>query len=191
MTALHHYNKEKIRLMEIERKFLVRELPGPLNQYENAALEQGYLCIGPVVRVRQEGEKYYLTYKGSGQMVREEYNLPLKEKSYLHLIAKTDGYRIRKIRYRIPLPGPEGFIAELDVFTEPGRLVMAEVEFESQEQAEAFTPPPWFGEEVTFRREYHNSYMSRYGIIDDPTNCPPGAFPEAPASADGIPDGEN
>mgnify|MGYP002803261926 CR=1 FL=1 len=152
--------------MEIERKFLVRELPGPLEQYEHAALEQGYLCTDPVVRVRREGEEYYLTYKGGGKMIREEYNLPLNETAYQHLIAKADGFRIRKTRYRIPLPGPEGLVAE------PGRLVMAEVEFASKEQAEAFTPPSWFGEEVTFRREYHNSYMSRYGIIDVPENCP-------------------
>ena len=159
--------------MEIERKFLVRELPGPLEQYEHAALEQGYLCTDPVVRVRREGEEYYLTYKGGGKMIREEYNLPLNEEAYQHLIAKADGFRIRKTRYRIPLPGPDGLVAELDVFAEPGCLLMAEVEFASKEQAEAFTPPPWFGEEVTFRREYHNSFMSRYGIADAPENCPP------------------
>ena len=132
--------------MEIERKFLINTLPGNLDSYSFHTLEQAYLCTEPVVRVRRSDDEYILTYKSKGLMSREEYNLPLKEKSYLHLIAKTDGYRIRKIRYRIPLPGPEGFIAELDVFTEPGRLVMAEVEFESQEQAEAFTPPPWFAE---------------------------------------------
>jgi CYTH domain-containing protein len=38
---------------------------------------------------------------------------------------------------------------------------MAEVEFESEEQANAFEAPGWFGEEVTFDGRYHNSYMSR------------------------------
>ena len=51
------YAAEKETVMEIERKFLVRELPGPLSQYDHAALEQGYLCTGPVVRVRREGEQ--------------------------------------------------------------------------------------------------------------------------------------
>ena len=30
--------------------------------------------------------------------------------------------------------------------------------------AQAFAAPDWFGEEVTFSKEYHNSYMSRFGI---------------------------
>ena len=37
---------------------------------------------------------------------------------------------------------------------------MAEVEFGSKESADGFIPPEWFGEEVTFEREYHNSYMA-------------------------------
>ena len=160
MTALHHYNKEKIRLMEIERKFFVRELPGPLNQYENAALEQGYLCTGPVVRVRQEGEKYYLTYKGSGQMVREEYNLPLTKEAYDHLVQKIDGRLIEKTRYLIPLDG--GLTAELDVFDgDLAPLTLVEVEFDSVDAANEFTAPDWFGEDVTESGKYHNSYLSR------------------------------
>ena len=40
-------------------------------------------------------------------------------------------------------------------------LVLAEVEFESEEEANAFVPPQWFGEDVTFDGRYHNSYMSK------------------------------
>ena len=39
-------------------------------------------------------------------------------------------------------------------------LIMAEVEFGSREAAEAFVPPEWFDEEVTYNKEYHNSYMA-------------------------------
>lgn len=39
-------------------------------------------------------------------------------------------------------------------------LIMAEVEFGSREAAEAFIPPDWFDEDVTYRPEYHNSYMA-------------------------------
>ena len=63
--------------MEIERKFLVRQLPENLEQYPFHQIEQGYLCTKPVVRVRRQDDEYYLTYKGGGKMVREEYNLPL------------------------------------------------------------------------------------------------------------------
>ena len=80
---------------------------------------------------------------------------------------------ISKRRYLIPLDHPDvklGFphppadyslTIELDVFDPPfAPLIMAEVEFGSKEAADAFAPPEWFDEEVTYRREYHNSYMA-------------------------------
>ena len=77
--------------MEIERKFLITELPENLTQYNCRRIEQGYLCTAPVVRIRRQDEEYYLTYKSKGMMVREEYNLPLTAEAYAHLREKTDG----------------------------------------------------------------------------------------------------
>lgn len=151
---------ERMNTMEIEKKYLLKELP-ELEKYECHEIEQAYLCTDPVVRVRREDDRYYMTYKGSGMMAREEYNLPLNPAAYEHLSAKADGNVISKKRYLIPLE-QEGLMAEVDVFEAPfAPLVMAEVEFASREQAEEFVPPEWFGEEVTFDRRYHNSYMSR------------------------------
>ena len=144
--------------MEIERKFLVKEMPD-LNQYAFHCMEQGYLNTDPVVRVRKEDDNYYLTYKGKGLLAREEYNLPLNEEGYYHLVEKADGVIIRKKRYLIPY---EKYTIELDVFEEPYEdLVIAEVEFESEEEANEFCPPEWFGEDVTFDRRYHNSQLSK------------------------------
>ena len=145
--------------MEIERKYLLKELPD-LGNFEHHKIEQAYLCTGPVVRVRREDENYYMTYKGSGMMSREECNLALTKESYEHLKAKADGNIISKIRYLIPLEGPK-LVADVDVFEEPfAPLILAEVEFESEEAANTFVPPAWFGEDVTFDGRYHNSYMS-------------------------------
>ncbi len=73
-------------------------------------------------------------------MSREEYNLPLTAESYAHLKAKADGNIISKRRYLIPLS--DGLTIELDVFATPfDGLWLAEVEFESEEQANTFTPP--------------------------------------------------
>ena len=146
--------------MEIEKKYLLKEIP-ELADYECHKIEQAYLCTCPVVRVRREDEQYYMTYKGGGMMTREEYNLPLNREAYEHLAEKADGNAIRKTRYLIPLQW-EGLVAEVDVFEPPfAPLVMAEVEFESEAQADAFEAPEWFGEEVTFDGRYHNSYMSK------------------------------
>lgn len=146
--------------MEIERKFLIRELPGDLNNYEKKKIAQGYLNTDPVVRIRRSNDEYYLTYKGKGMMVREEYNLPLNEEAFAHMVKKIEGILIQKTRYLIPLE--DNLTAELDIFEgalAPLRLV--EVEFNSVEAAESFTPPDWFGEDVTSSGKYHNSNLSK------------------------------
>ena len=144
--------------MEIERKFTVKELPD-LSQYPFHSMEQGYLNTDPVVRVRREDDNYYLTYKGKGLLAREEYNLPLNEDAYYHLVEKSDGIIIRKKRYLIPY---EKYTIELDIFEEPyENLIIAEVEFESEEEAVGFQPPAWFKEDVTLDRRYHNSNLSK------------------------------
>ena len=144
--------------MEIERKFTVRELPD-LSKYDFHIMEQGYLNTDPVVRVRKEDETYYLTYKGKGLLAREEYNLPLNREAYYHLVEKSDGIIIRKKRYLIPF---EKYTIELDVFEAPyENLIIAEVEFDSEEEATNFQPPEWFSEDVTMDRRYHNSNLSQ------------------------------
>lgn len=164
--------------MEIERKFTIRNLPENLENYPFHHIEQAYLCVNPVIRVRREDNEYYMTYKGNGMMSREEHNLYLNEESYYHLLKKADGNIISKKRYLIPLMNPgfkEGFPAppedytltiELDVFDPPfAPLILAEVEFGSTEAAEAFLPPDWFDREVTYCKEYHNSYMASQSAI--------------------------
>lgn len=146
--------------MEIERKFLIQSLPDNLNSFPYHQIEQGYLCREPVVRIRKEDEEYYLTYKSKGLMVREEYNLPLTKEAYIHLRPKTDGILISKKRYLIPLPPCHTI--ELDIFEgELSPLVLAEVEFDTEEEANAFLPPEWFGEDVTYSKKYHNSVLSQ------------------------------
>lgn len=148
--------------MEIERKFLINKLPENLESYDKHHIEQGYLSRTPVVRVRKQDDEYYLTYKGKGMMAREEYNLPLTKESYEHLIQKADGHRITKTRYLIPIENSHLTI-ELDVFEgDMAPLIMAEVEFDSVEEANNFALPEWFEKDVTEDRKYHNVNMA-YG----------------------------
>lgn len=146
--------------MEIERKFLVRQLPDALAQYPCRKIEQAYLCTEPVVRIRQQDDTYILTYKSKGFLAREEYNLPLTRDAYLHLRDKADGIILSKSRYLIPLD--EGLTIELDIFDAPyENLYLAEIEFPSEEAALSYQPPIWFGEEVTYSAQYQNSTLSR------------------------------
>ena len=151
--------------MEIERKFLIEKLPSDidLSSYKCRHIEQGYLCSEPVVRVRRDNEAYYLTYKSKGLMVREEYNLPLTAEAYNSLIKKADGYIITKKRYEIP--EKDNLTIELDVFEGSFcGLLLAEVEFVSEEAALSYTPPAWFGKDVTNEKTYHNSNMAQHGL---------------------------
>lgn len=148
--------------MEIERKFLIKkeQLPENLSQYPCLHIEQGYLCTEPVVRIRRQNDEYYLTYKSKGLLSREEYNLPLTEDAYYHLKEKADGIVICKDRYVIP--EKDGLSIELDIFHEAYEgLLLAEVEFPSEEAAKSYLPPVWFGEDVTYSSKYHNSTLSK------------------------------
>ena len=74
-------------------------------------------------------------------------------------MMKADGRIITKRRYMLPC-GP--YTIELDVFLgELAPLVIAEVEFPDLEAAESFSPPDWFGQDVTMDPSYHNSFLSR------------------------------
>lgn len=144
--------------MEIERKFLIKSLPD-LGDYPKKHIEQAYLCTDPAIRVRDTDGRYSLTVKGKGFMAREELNLPLSPEAYASLRQKAEGLVIRKTRHLIPC-GP--YTIELDVFEDDlALLIVAEVEFPTEDEANAFTPPAWFGEEVTYDRRYSNAQMTR------------------------------
>ncbi len=158
--------------MEIERKFLisdVADIPLDVAKYKYKTIEQGYICTSPVIRVRRSDDKYILTIKGEGMMAREEHELPLDEETYNRLRDKADGIIIAKHRYLIPLSDVtdaadySDLTLELDVFMGLHQgLIIAEIEFPSEELATGFEPPAWLSEDVTNDGRYHNSYLSTH-----------------------------
>ena len=152
----------KDTIMEIERKFLVMTPPENYESFPCHVIEQAYLCTEPVIRVRKEDDTCYLTYKSKGLLVREEYNLPLTKEAYAHLLTKADGNILTKKRYLIPVPGREDLTVEFDVFEGKfAGLMLAEIEFSSEEDARAFPPLSWFDRDVTWSGEYQNSRLSK------------------------------
>ena len=145
--------------MEIERKFLVTSIPDDLSPYPSRHIKQVYVSTSPVIRAREKGEDYILTVKGEGFLQREEFELPLTKEQFKTLSARAEGRAIGKTRYLIPYGK---YTIELDIFEPPfDPLVLAEVEFSTAEEANNFTPPDWFGEEVTYDPSYTNAAMSR------------------------------
>jgi adenylate cyclase len=151
--------------MEIERKFLVESKPEEAG--EPRRIEQGYLAItddGTEVRVRRWPDGQALTVKHGSGAVRTEVELMLHEAQFEELWPLTEGARVHKQRWVVPLGELQ---VELDIFEgELEGLRMAEVEFPDEEAAHRFEPPEWFGQEVTDDRRYANESLATRGRPD-------------------------
>jgi len=146
---------------EIERKFLVRKLPGDLTNYPKSEIAQGYLVSlndGLQVRLRKSGERYSLTFKRGAGNVREEREVELTAKQFDALWPATEGKRLVKTRYEIPL---RDRTVEIDLYHDRHEgLVVAEVEFDEEEAAKDFQPPDWLGDDVTGDARYSNQLLA-------------------------------
>ena len=149
---------------EIEVKYRVKRLPADIHSAKKEKIRQGYLVAGEtenVVRIRQKGEGFFLTVKGSGHLSRSETEIVLNREQFDALWPLTDGKRIEKTRFYFDYADR---LIELDIFEEKLEgLQIAEVEFESGELAAAFVPPDWFGAEVTFDSRYQNNNLALKG----------------------------
>jgi CYTH domain-containing protein len=150
--------------LEIERKFLVRQLPEVVG-YPVVRILQGYVAIeegGTEVRVRSKDDAdHTLTIKSKGGMVRGEYETPITADQFATLWPTTEGRRVEKDRYAIP---HGRHTIELDKYVGSlAGLVVAEVEFETEADAEGFTPPDWMGEDVTDLKELKNQQLALHG----------------------------
>jgi len=152
--------------VEIERKFLVDDVPADLDTHPSAQIDQGYLAItddGLEVRIRSYGPRAALTIKSGAGQVRLEEEIDIDERRFRSLWPLTEGKRIRKRRYVIPVA--EGLQIELDVYADAlTGLVTAEVEFDSAAAAAAFSPPAWLGRDVTDDSRYKNKRLAVDGL---------------------------
>ena len=147
--------------MEIERQLLVAEMPPLPSEYEY--LRQGYVALLPEIRIRQIGEsRYTLTVKRGAGLVREEWETDSTAQDFESLAGhlQPGTVMIEKRRYHIPLA--DSSVAELHVHG--GHLTgfsYAEVEFSATEEAATFTPPAWFGREVTDDARFSYGALAR------------------------------
>ena len=153
--------------MEIERKFLVKQLPEELDKYDKAEIEQCYLDFGngdeTEKRIRRltRGDEtvYFYTEKSEGGLCREEDEYEIPSYSFENLKELSISETVQKIRHYIPLG--ESLTAELDVYKGAHEgLITVEVEFQSLEESEAFSLPIWFGEEITGNAKYKNKNLA-------------------------------
>ena len=114
------------------------------------------------MRVRRRAGEATLTVKSGGGRTRVEEEIAIEPERFERLWPLTEGRRIEKKRYEIEADG--GLTIELDVYAgELEGLVVAEIEFGSESDADAFAPPPWLGREVTDDQRYKNQRLAREG----------------------------
>jgi len=152
-------------VVEIERKFLCPGRPAEFADAPSERIDQGYVAIsddGVEVRVRRAGARTLLTVKQGGGLRRLEEELDIPEATFEALWPITEDRRVEKERFRLER---DGRTIELDVYAgDLDGLVVAEVEFESEQESADFHPPAWLGREVTGDERYANRRLAVHGI---------------------------
>ena len=149
---------------EIERKFIVKELPGELAIERAAEIRQGYICWSDTkeVRCRQIEDDYFLTIKSKGNLVRDEYEIRISQEQFLKIWASTTDAQIFKQRKFVQI---NEYKIVIDVFRKNLEgLILAEVEFTTIAEAEKFIPLDWFIHEVTNDEKYKNKMLAISGL---------------------------
>jgi adenylate cyclase len=149
-------------MIEIERKFLVRNDSFKKEAFAKNHIAQGYLSSVPerTVRVRIKGEKGFLTIKGASNdsgLSRFEWEkeIPVSEAKSLLLLCEKGV--IDKTRFEIK---KGNHVFEVDEFYNDNEgLIVAEIELDSEN--DTFEIPDWLGKEVTGDIRYYNAYLSK------------------------------
>jgi CYTH domain-containing protein len=150
-------------MIEIEKTFLVKNIPSNLGQYQAIPILQGYISPLPTpLRIRKKGDKFELTkkifLKPNDYSSAEEINIYLTEYEFNKLWPLVEKY-LEKIRYLIPLK--DNLIAEMDVYQGKLKgLVVVEVEFKSEQEMNNFQPPEWFGKDITQKDFSANAFLA-------------------------------
>jgi len=95
---------------------------------------------------------YTHTFKRGNGMTREEIEYEISEKIYEQLFRAARAVPLTKNRMTAEW---NGLTVEIDRYDQLG-LTVVEVEFDSEEEANRFQAPPWFGRDIGAEKEYGN-----------------------------------
>lgn len=149
--------------IEIERKFLVKNLDFKKECFKKKYLKQGYLNSDKnrTVRVRVTNTSAFITIKGKSNKTgtsRFEWEKEIHKTEAEQLLLLCEPNLIEKHRYLVKIGK---HIFEVDEFLgENLGLIIAEVELKNEN--ESFEKPIWLGKEVTGDLKYYNSNISNH-----------------------------
>jgi len=167
---------------EIERKFLVKEIPYDLSKFGYMDIVQGYkdgtfdneyvYRLRQVLYFTEEGIfdkiKYIQTIKGISPKDRAEYEIEIDHDAF-NTMWKFCDKSLSKKRYEFKTRELENSIGErvrytleLDIYKHDlAGSIVAEVEFNSVEDCDSYSPETWFGDEITDKVEFSNYNMAK------------------------------
>ena len=148
--------------VEIERKFLVKDLSWKDSATSFKDFQQGYFPTGDgvTIRARIAGDKARLTIKGPVSGIsRAEFEYPIPvEDATAFLSSFCAKPLILKRRWYVPFGG---FTWEIDEFAGLNAgLIVAEIELDAPDRE--FPVPPWLGREVSGEPRFRNSRLVRH-----------------------------
>ena len=162
-------NEEEIKL-ETERKFLINKsnIPYDLAMADKYNIIQTYINLSPEIRIRQVNElDYWFALKlpkDSIGLSRQEVEFHITADEYKSLLKKKEGVSIQKTRYQFM---QNGRMVAVDIyFGDLEGLAVAELEFDSVEQANSFIPFAWLIKDVTSDKRYKNASLAQDGLPD-------------------------
>lgn len=146
-------------MTEIERKWIITDLP-ELGDQKPLPYERHFIFTDEKVEVRiqRKGDKYEFERKF------EASDLTRKGQKFEITAAEFESFK----DHAIASLSRESYLLDGDISIKvyKGRhegLVRAEIEFASEQEAEDFTPPDWFGEEITtapLGRDKHLAFLA-------------------------------
>ncbi|WP_417874976.1 CYTH domain-containing protein [Xanthomarina gelatinilytica] len=149
-------------MIEIERKFLVKNNSFKNEAFKKIHIKQGFLNSDKerTVRVKLTDSQGFLTVKGlSGNngLSRFEWEKEISKTDAEALFELCEKGLIEKTRHLVEIGN---HIFEIDeFFSENEGLIIAEIEL--NHATELFKKPAWLGEEVTGNIKYYNSQLSK------------------------------
>ncbi len=152
----------ELKMIEIERKFLVNSDAFKTEAFNSYIIKQGFLNSHKkrTVRVRLIKEKGYITIKGKSSedgLSRFEWEKEISRTEAEALLDLCEEGIIDKTRYEVK---SGNHVFEVDEFFGNNEgLIVAEVELKFED--EHFEIPNWLSEEVTGQIKYYNSQLSK------------------------------
>lgn len=148
---------------EVEKKYIVSEIPEYLSIGDSREIHQTYLAIGKEeVRLRKiinpDFEQFVLTIKKGSGLTRNEFEIEISKESYQQLLIDKKVTPLIKKRTRFEI---ENQCYDLDVYLNypVSNLMTVEIEFESEIEASKYHGLEWFGQDITYNKKFKNQNL--------------------------------